>query len=306
MQKSSNHSPSFDQLSWDDVRYFLGLARSGSLSAAARLLAVEHSTVARRIGALESSIQLRLFDRLPRGWQLTDEGKTLLEAAERIELEAHAFSRAIQGMTAMQGSVRLSAPPALSSHFLMPLMAQKHAQWEGIQLDLVGEIRAANLHRRDADLALRLSRPEDPGLMARHLGSAGYGLYGNVRWKRVARAKRQFIGYGDALQGGPHQSWLAQCAGVGVEMGAGEASYALIASDFSILHAACRAGLGLTILPHFIARDDIELVAFDSGLPAMQREIWLTVHPDLRRSPRVQRIAELLAQVIQDNQTFLN
>lgn len=298
MQKSTNHPIVIDQLSWDDVRYFLGLARSGSLSAAARLLAVEHSTVARRIAALESAIQLRLFDRLPRGWQLTDEGKTLLEAAERIELEAHAFGRAIQGMTAMQGSVRLSAPPALSSHFLMPLIAQKHAQWEGIQLDLIGEIRAANLHRRDADLALRLSRPEEPGLMARHLGSAGYGLYGSPRWKRVARSRRQFIGYGDALQGGPHQGWLAQCAG--------SSPYALIASDFSILHAACRAGLGLTILPHFIARQDAQLAAFDSPLPAMQREIWLSVHPDLRRSPRVQRIAELLAQVIQENQALLS
>jgi DNA-binding transcriptional LysR family regulator len=298
VQKSTDHSTSFDQLSWDDVRYFLCLARSGSLSAAARLLAVEHSTVARRIGALEKTIQLRLFDRLPRGWQLTDEGQTLLEAAERIELEAHAFGRAIQGMTAMHGSVRLSAPPALSSHFLMPLMAQKHRQWRGIQLDLVGEIRAANLHRRDADLALRLSRPEDPGLMARRLGSAGYGLYGTPRWKRIARARRQFIGYGEALQGGPHSAWLAQCAG--------DAAYALMASDFSILHAACRAGMGLTILPHFIARNDPALQLFDDHLPAMQRDIWLTVHPDLRRSPRVQCIAELLAQVVQENSGLLS
>lgn len=297
MQKSTKPSLAIELLSWDDVRYFLCLARSGSLSAAARLLAVEHSTVARRIGALEAVIQLRLFDRLPRGWQLTDEGKTLLEAAERIELEAHAFGRAIQGMTALQGTVRLSAPPALSSHFLMPLMAQQHQQWEGIQLDLVGEIRAANLHRRDADLALRLSRPEEPGLMARHLGSAGYGLYGSARWKRVARAKRQYIGYGEALQGGPHRGWLAQCA-----EGQG---YVLTVSDFSILHQACQAGLGLTILPHFIARKDAGLVEFDSGLGLLQRELWLTVHPDLRRSPRVQRIAELLAHIVQEQQALL-
>jgi DNA-binding transcriptional LysR family regulator len=301
VQKSTNlpvAALALDQLSWDDVRYFLCLARSGSLSAAARLLAVEHSTVARRIGALETAIQLRLFNRLPRGWQLTDEGKTLLEAAERIELEAHAFGRAIQGMTAMQGTVRLSAPPALSSHFLMPLMAQRYKEWEGIQLDLVGEIRAANLHRRDADLALRLSRPEEPGLMARRLGSAGYGLYGSSRWKRVARAKRQYIGYGEALQGGPHRAWLAQCAD--------GAPYVLAASDFAILHQACRSGLGLTILPHFIARNDEALIEFDSGLDAMQRDIWLTVHPDLRRSPRVQRIAGLLAQIVQEQAALLD
>ncbi|WP_034301637.1 LysR family transcriptional regulator [Herbaspirillum sp. RV1423] len=297
MQKSSNLPISPEQLSWDDVRYFLSLARGGSLSAAARELAVEHSTVARRIGALEGAIKLRLFDRLPRGWQLTDEGKTLLDAAERIELEAHAFGRAVQGMTAMQGTVRLSAPPALSSRFLMPLMAQRYKQWEGIQLDVVGEIRAANLHRRDADLALRLSRPEDPGLMARRLGSAGYGLYGNARWKRVARNKRQFIGYGEALQGGPHQAWLAQYTD--------GAAYVLTANDFTILHQACRSGLGLTILPHFVARNDAELEQFDTGQPPWLRDMWLTVHPDLRRSPRVQRIADLLAEIVQEQQAFL-
>ncbi len=279
------------------MRYFLCLARSGSLSAAARLLAVEHSTVARRIGALEAAVQLRLFDRLPRGWQMTDEGKALLEGAERIELEAHAFGRTIQGMTAMQGSVRLSAPPALSSYLLMPLMAQKYAQWEGIQLDLVGEIRAANLYRRDADLALRLSRSEEPGLIARRLGSFGYGLYGSSVWKRVARAKRRYIGYGDALQGGPQRDWLAQCAN--------DAPYVLAASDFAILHQACRSGLGLTILPHFIARNDAALLEFDSGLGPMQRDLWLTVHPDLRRSPRVQRVAELLAQIVQEQADLL-
>jgi DNA-binding transcriptional LysR family regulator len=297
VQKSSKLAISPEQLSWDDVRYFLSLARGGSLSAAARELAVEHSTVSRRIGALEGAIQLRLFDRLPRGWQLTDEGKTLLDAAERIELEAHAFGRAVQGMTAMQGTVRLSAPPALASHFLMPLMAQQHKRWEGIQLDVVGEIRAANLHRRDADLALRLSRPDDPGLMARRLGNAGYGLYGHVRWKRAARSKRDFIGYGEALQGGPHQAWLAQYAD--------GAPHVMTANDFSLLHQACRAGLGLTILPHFIARGDTELTEFDSGQPPWQRELWLTVHPDLRRSPRVQRIAELVADIVQERQDLL-
>ncbi|WP_369975978.1 LysR family transcriptional regulator [Xanthomonas bundabergensis] len=289
--------PGLEHLAWDDVRYFLSLARSGSLSAAARALAVEHSTVARRIGALEAAVRLRLFDRLPRGWQLTDEGRALLEAAERIELEAHAFGRAIQGMTSMRGKVRLSAPPALSSQLLMPLMAQKYAQWEGIQLDLVGEIRTANLQRRDADLALRLSRSEEPGLVARRLGRLGYGLYGSKAWKRVARAQRRYIGYGDALHSGPHRTWLAQCAG--------DAPHALVASDFSILQQACRSGLGLTILPHFMARNDAALHEFDSGLDPMQRDLWLTVHPDLRRSPRVQRIAELLAQIVHEQAELL-
>jgi len=283
-------TPRPDDIGWDDVRYFLALARLGSLSAAARALAVEHSTVARRVASLEATVGLRLFDRLPRSWQLTDEGRALLKPAQRIEAEALAFSRVALGLTALQGTVRLSAPPVLASQFLMPLLAAQRQRWPGIVLDLVGEVRAANLHRRDADLALRLSRPEEPGLAARRLGSMGYGLYGHRRWRDTPRADWAFLGYGEALQGGPHQAWLADHAGA--------TPCVLIANDFSTLHQACRAGLGVSVLPHFIARGDAALVQLDDGAAPMQRDIWLVVHPDVRRSPRVQCIAALLADIV--------
>ncbi|MCW3481031.1 LysR family transcriptional regulator [Neisseriaceae bacterium JH1-16] len=294
MQNSTDASAATrpDDIAWDDVRYFLALARLGSLSAAARALAVEHSTVSRRVGALETRIGLRLFDRLPRSWQLTDEGRALLEPAQRIEAEALAFSRAALGMTALQGTVRLSAPPVLASQFLMPLLAAQRQRWPGIVLDLVGEVRAANLHRRDADLAIRLSRPDEPGLVARRLGSMGYGLYGSRRWLETPRADWALLGYGEALQGGPHQAWLADYAGT--------TPCVLVANDFATLHQACRAGLGVTVLPHFIARGDPELVVLDEGAAPMQRDIWLAVHPDVRRSPRVQRIAELIVAIIEE------
>jgi len=283
-------APRPDDIAWDDVRYFLALARLGSLSAAARALAVEHSTVARRVASLEASVGLRLFDRLPRSWQLTDEGHALLEPAQRIEAEALAFSRSALGMTALQGTVRLSAPPVLASQFLMPLLAAQRPRWPGIVLDLVGEVRAANLHRRDADLALRLSRPDEPGLVARRLGSMGYGLYGQRHWLTTPRADWAYLGYGEALQGGPQQAWLAEFAG--------NAPCVLVANDFATLHQACRAGLGVTVLPHFIARGDPELVVLNDGAAPLQRDIWLVVHPDVRRSPRVQCIAELIAAIV--------
>ena len=107
-------------MSWDDIRYFLAVMRGGSLSAAARALQVQHSTVARRIDALESALGIRLFDRLPRGWPPTDEGLHLAEHAARIETDAHAFARAAQGAAALDGVVRVSASPVFASHFLAP------------------------------------------------------------------------------------------------------------------------------------------------------------------------------------------
>ena len=299
MQNSTNHETSAgnEDLAWDDVRYFLALARTGGLSAAARALGVEHSTVGRRVSTLETRLGLRLFDRLPRSWHLTHEGTALLETAQRLEAEALAFSRAARGMTAMQGTVRLSAPPVVTSSFLMPLLVAQREKWSGIVLDLVGEVRAANLHRRDADLAIRLRRPEDPGLVVRRLGTMGYALYGTPRWLNVSPKERTYLGYGETLQTGPHQEWLAQYAD--------GAPYAIMANDFATLYEACRAGLGVTVLPHFIVGDDPNLVVFDAADGAMRRELWLVVHPDVRRSPRVQRVADLIAELVREHSHLL-
>jgi DNA-binding transcriptional LysR family regulator len=101
---------------WDDVRFFLAVARDGSLSGAARTLKVEHSTVARRVGALEANLGVRLFDRLPRSWTLTSEGEALIAPAQGLEHEAVAFSRAATSATSLQGTVRISAPPVFATN----------------------------------------------------------------------------------------------------------------------------------------------------------------------------------------------
>lgn len=171
MQKRSDN-PGCEKrgLQWDDIRYFLELARTGSLSGAARRLGVEHSTVARRVEALERSLGIRLFDRLPKAWSLTPEGETLVTQAGRLDNEALAFSRAALGVSSLQGTVRVSAPPVLAGHFLAPRLATTRARWQNIDLELIGESRDANLARGEADLAIRMSRPTAPGLAARCIG----------------------------------------------------------------------------------------------------------------------------------------
>ncbi len=117
-------------MDWDDLRFFAELARTGSLSAAARTLRVDHSTVARRIASLEGALGIRLFDRLPRGYELTPEGEHVREQVERLEEDVFALQRVAQGRgSGLSGTVRVSAPPAFASLFLSPrlgLLRQRH------------------------------------------------------------------------------------------------------------------------------------------------------------------------------------
>lgn len=220
-------------MSWDDIRYFLAVMRGGSLSAAARALQVQHSTVARRIDALESALGIRLFDRLPRGWPPTDEGLHLAEHATRLEADAHAFARAAQGAAALDGVVRVSASPVFASHFLGPRLARAQRAWPALRIDLMGEMHAANLYAREADLAVRLSRPSEPGLAARRLGTMRFALCAAPEWADAPPDTWPFIGYDDALAQTPQQQWLERFA-------AGR-RFAFIANDLAAQRRAAAA-----------------------------------------------------------------
>ncbi|GAU03968.1 LysR substrate binding domain protein [Burkholderia stabilis] len=306
MQNSTDPDPvpaSALPMNWDDIRTFLAVMRGGSLSAAARTLQVQHSTVARRIDALESALGIRLFDRLPRGWPPTDEGLHLAEHAARLETDAHAFARAAQGAAALDGVVRVSASPVFASHFLAPRLARAQRAWPALRIDLMGEMHAANLYAREADLAVRLSRPSEPGLAARRLGTMRFALCASPEWADAPPDTWPFIGYDDALAQTPQQQWLERFA-------AGR-RFAFVANDLAAQHRACAAGAGVALLPRFLVDDSLaEAGAAPSSTPAplveltsaprcnIEREIWLVVHPDVRRSPRVQRVADAIADAV--------
>jgi DNA-binding transcriptional LysR family regulator len=296
VQKSIGQSET-GPLDWDDIRYFVELARQEKLSATARVLRVEHSTVARRIGMLEARLGVRLFDRMPKHWILTVEGEALLAQARRVEDEALAFARAGAGAATLRGVVRLSAPPVFASAFLVPRLGALRARWPGIALEIIGEIRQADLYRREADLALRMARPDQAGLAARPLAQTGYGLYAAPGWFERPAQEWEFIGNGEAMKESPQQKWLDKFA-------AGR-HYAFWTNDTAALLAACRAGLGVTVLPHFLGRGDPLLALHPEHGQVLSRPLWLAVHPDVRRSPRVTLVAELLAAVLQEHAALL-
>tara|TARA_B100001105_G_scaffold252889_1_gene245384 strand:- start:1445 stop:2125 length:681 start_codon:yes stop_codon:yes gene_type:complete len=162
---------------WDDTRAFLAVARCGTLSAAAQNLNVGIATLSRRIERLESALKLPLFVRQQSGYELTEDGAELIEKAEALEAAAHAFAVGADTQAQMSGHVRLATAENVATELILPELPAFRAQYPDLLVELVTDISTANLHRRDADLALRMVRPERGNVTLRALGTLGYGLY---------------------------------------------------------------------------------------------------------------------------------
>lgn len=272
-------------LQWDDIRFFLALARAGSLSRAARALRVEHSTVARRVTSLETALALRLFDRLASGWSLTAEGEELLAKAGAVEAQILGLARIAREQDPMAGRVRISAPPVLLAELLMPTVAALSAAHPGLTIDLEGSRREADMMRAEADIALRIGLPETGDLIARRITEIGYGLYGAPGLPE-GPAPRRWIGFDDSLPGLAQKRWLE------AEMEGAEP--AIRSNDMATMAQAARAGLGLALLPHFLGATDAALCAYPARQPAFSRPLYLILHADMRRAPRVRAVADAL------------
>lgn len=244
------------------------------------------------------SLGIRLFDRLPKAWSLTEEGEKLVAQAERLDDEAQSFSRTALGVSSLRGTVRVSAPPVLAAHLVVPRLAGIRAKWQNIDLEVIGESRDANLARGEADLAIRMSRPTAPGLAARCIGEIGYGLYAAHGYTRRAAETWEFLGYDDSLMQVPQQRWLAKFAG--------DRRFIFRSNDLSALLNAARIGLGIAILPHFLAANDNALTLLSNPVCSLVRPIWLVIHPDVKRSPRVRLLADLLVELVGEAQALLS
>jgi DNA-binding transcriptional LysR family regulator len=275
-------------MQWDDVRYFLALARQGSLSATARLLAIEHSTVARRVSSLEQALGLKLFDRLPRGWTLTAEGQALYERACLLESEMQSLQRAALSQSTLAGRVRVTAPPLLLNYFVLPRLDEFHAKYRQVELELMGEMRSAHLGRGEADIALRLSEPLEPDLVARNLGQISYGLYGTQANCALPEPEQVFIGFDGSMPELPLKVWL--------ENHVGTRHYALRSNDMQAMCQAAGQGWGIALLPRFLATKDARLQLLNEAIPP-SLTLYLVMHADVRRAPRIRSTADYLIEM---------
>ena len=289
---------------WDDTRTFLSVARHGTLSGAAVELNLGIATLSRRIERLEKALKLPLFVRHQSGYQLTEEGVGLVEKAEALEAAALAFSSDAASHTQMAGRVRLATAENLATELILPALPEFQRQHPGIILELVTDITTVNLHRRDADLALRMVKPERGNVSLRRLGTLGYGLYASPdyvaqregRHNSGAHDTDSFITWGDMQSHLPAAQWI--------ERALQGRQPALLTTSLSSQIAAAKAGLGLAVLPHFLARD-AGLVCINKDL-GVNQSIYLVIQSDLAHSRRTRAVANFLVDLMEKNHSFLN
>lgn len=289
-------------LNWDDIRLFLAVARDGRLHVAGRTLSMDHSTVARRMTGLETALGARLIDRSPRGVVLTHAGELLLRYAERIEVEVVGAGAAVgdDGGT-IAGSVRLATPEAFGTYLVAPNVHLLHARHPTIELELAPESRSVSLSRREADIAIGLTRPPRGRVVARRLVDYRIGLFASAEYLAGhatidtldAVKAHPLIWYIDELIDIPELRYFHQIVS--------DAATVFRSSSIAAQQAAVASGLGLGILHVFAAEQDVRLRRV---LPDVEvtRSYWLLMQADQQRLPRIRAVVEFLDDVVRVNQ----
>lgn len=284
---------------WDNLKAFLAVARTGRLTAAAARLGADHTTVARRIGALEHALRAKLFDRAPTGYSLTPHGERLLEMAEAMESLALAAQGAVgEADLSVSGVVRIGAPEGFGSYFLAPRLAALTERHPDLEIQIVAIPGVLSLSKREADLAVSLSPPREGRLLTRKLTDYRLSLYAAPAYlenqppirARADLTGRRFIGYIEELLYAPELDYLQA---PDIEITARLKSSNLIAQ----LRAAL-AGGGLCVLPDFIAAKEPGLVPVLPEAVGLTRSFWLVTHADLRGLARVKAVTDFLVEAV--------
>ncbi|MDH5673144.1 MAG: LysR family transcriptional regulator [Myxococcales bacterium] len=278
-------------LEWNDLMVILAIGRARSLSGAARLLGQNHSTVFRRINAIEERTGVRFFERLPKGYFLTDAGETALACAERIESEVHALGREVLGQDMrLQGKVRLTAPEGVAAFIAPRLLAQFRALHPEVRVELDGGALAADLTRREADIAIRATGKPPDASLGRKVCPFRFAVY----------ATERYLAEHPGLPLCEHQwcllhgitDWLTPWVWKKVEQAH---SRIVFSGGFSItvIEATCQ-DMGLTLQPCYLGDAEPRLVRATEPVETLTLNLWLLTHPDLRHTARVKALMDFL------------
>ncbi len=285
-------------MDWDDARVFLAVARHGSLRAAGRALGLSQPTIGRRLAGFEKSLGgPALFDRLPDGLRPTAAGAAMISAAEQLEQAALALERrGAAAAAALSGTVRVSVG-VWGVGFLVRHLAGNVLP-SGLLLELIESPDTANLARRDADLAVRHRMPEAGNLYAARLGVIAAAVY-RRRGSHCALEGAPWITYPEELSYKDNARWIERQAR------AGGGRVALRASSLEMWFDAVRAGVGIALLPCYSADADPALERLTPPIAEQGAEYWVSVHRDLRRTPRVRTVIDWVRQLFRDQPAAL-
>jgi DNA-binding transcriptional LysR family regulator len=283
-------------LDWNDLRYFLSVARQGSTLAAARSLRVSQTTVARRVAALEQAVGVPLFEKRQAGYALTPAGEGLLERAEEVEAAATGFvDAAAAHQRNLTGAVRITTEEIFAVTLLAPLLRELHELHPEILIELDTGQRVLDLGAGEADIALRsTSKPQPAGVVGRRLGKDDWTLYCSRDYAArhgVPRTTEELKTHA-LVGGGGGNLWRAYSAWIR-ELGL-EDQVALQQSSSTGLLSAVRSGFGIAVLPCIVADADPDLVRCKAPRGHHGRVMWLLTHERVRHTPRVRIVIDFL------------
>ncbi|NRF67587.1 LysR family transcriptional regulator [Aquincola sp. S2] len=283
-------------LDWNDLRLVLAVARGGSLAGAARALALQHSTVFRRIEDAEARIGARLFERSRTGWTTNAQGEAVAQAAAEMEAAALAAERAISGADErLSGVIRIATSELLAGYLLPPLLARFMAEHPGIQIEADVSNRTVDLTRREADIALRAT-PQPPELMVgRRVGEMRYAVYAHrtlVPARRGTPVLQQlpWVGFDGRLAHTEIAQWFRTALP--------EVRPRLRADSLPAMLKAAAAGTGAVVLPMFAGSQEPRLVRITPPIEGPAMGLWLLHHPDVRGNARVRALMGWLAKAV--------
>ena len=286
-------------MNWDDVRIFLAVARAGQILGAARRLELNHTTVSRRVAALEESLNAKLFRRLTTGSELTSAGERFLIIAERMESDIIAARSDIAGEgDSVSGTVRIGAPDGFGVAYLAPRLGALAELHPELKIQLVPVPRSFSLSRREADIAITTERPSEGRLVATKLVDYSLGLYASRAYlaargepRNVEDLKRhRLVGYVPDLVAYASLAYAA-------EIDPGWNPGFMISSSLGQAEAV-RSGAGIGILHTFIARAMPELVPVPVAAP-VRRAYWLVYHESMRGLSRIRVVASHIAEAVE-------
>ena len=291
-----------NNLDWDLVRSFVSVARLGSLSAAARELGVSQPTLSRNIQSLESDTQLNLFRRTTQGLQLTDAGRSLMEAASRMDEAADQFHRQASGLSdEVGGDVRISANDVVGVYLLPPAIKALRDEHPGLQIEIVIDNKTTNINKREADIALRMYRPTQPDLVARRLPDMALGFYAHREYvERYGEPENleQFIKH-DIIGMDEGMEFIEGGKQMGVEF---RREHFNLRTDSLLTQInLARSGAGIVGTHVGFVRHWPELVQILKWIPLPALEFWLVCHKDVQFNRQIDTVMKFLGEWFREN-----
>nr|WP_298721391.1 LysR family transcriptional regulator [uncultured Steroidobacter sp.] len=294
-------TPPTKPIDWDDLRYVLALADSGSLNRAASALRVNRTTVLRRLNAFERKHGVRLFERFPNGYTLTEAGNEVLLAARGFENAIESIERKLAGQDLRaEGLVRVTTTDTLLASVLPAALATFKQEHPGITLDVTTSNAFADLSKRDADVAIRPAVDPPEFLIGRRVSAVAFAVYAAASegpQQRLDLSSARWLAPDDSLAGTSIARWMRNEVP--------SVRPVMRADSLVSLRELCAAGAGLTALPCYLGDPDPRLIRVRPPIPAMATALWILTHPDLARTARIRLFLDRVARALGPQRALL-